>query len=205
MNKSDLISQCEKSFGKNVRLKHLKKVLEGVSKIEKSVELGCREGWLIHNTSARKKVGYDLSPIRLFEDVDYIEQDILSLTPAHFDLVISSEVLEHIPDDRQTMKVMYGQLRAEGLIFLTTINSNIRKDKSEQDRRYGHIRRYGRELKILMESTGFVTLDFYPMRSPHYYSCQRDLGRYSVEQDKIEGQEEASGLVYIGRKLKDEF
>ncbi len=202
MTGENLIRQCERSYGKNVRLKHLQETMRRHAPFQKAVELGCREGWLIHNVDAREKIGYDLTPKKVFEDIYYIEGDILWLgkEQGNADLVVCSEVIEHIEDDLCAIEVMNNQLRKGGLLFLTTINNNIRVDKSEQDRRYGHIRRYGNELKTLLEGGGFKTIDFYPIRSPHYYRHKGDLEHYSISKDKQEGRGEASGWVYVGRK-----
>lgn len=199
MDKSGLIKQCKESYGKNVRLQHLLAIINGKT-FEKAVELGCNEGYLLHNVSARKKVGYDINPKEIFGDVEYKEMNIMNLEQDDADLVICSEVIEHIENDLEAMNILYNQLREGGLLYLTTINRNIRADKSLQDKERGHIRRYGPELKELLERTGFQTLRFYPIRSSHYYAHKRDLSSYLRTVDEAKGKEEASGWVYTGTK-----
>lgn len=202
MKREELIKQCKESYGKNVRLKHLQAGIRKKTSFQKAVELGCRDGWLIHNIYAGEKIGYDLDPERIFGDINYVKGDILWLEEeqGNADLVICSEVIEHIEDEGIAMRIMSDQLRKKGLLFLTTINNNLKRDKSENDKKYGHIRRYGEELKTLLEDNRFKTIDFYPIRSPHYYKNKRYIEHYSISKDKQEGRDEASGWVYVGVK-----
>ncbi|MFW9875615.1 MAG: class I SAM-dependent methyltransferase [Candidatus Thorarchaeota archaeon] len=199
MNNKEIIKQLKDSYGKNVRLKHLLQATRN-KKFHKVIELGCREGWLLHNIQAQEKIGYDLKPRRIFEDIHYIKTNIESLASNNADLVICSEVIEHIENDEFVVGIIRNQLKNKGLLFLTTINKNIKVDKSEQDRRYGHVHRYGEELRTLLENSGFKTIDFYGIRSPHYYKYKGNIKNYSIIKDRQESIKEASGWVYIGKK-----
>jgi sugar phosphate isomerase/epimerase len=189
------------SFGKNVRLKHLNSFF-GNKNFNKVIDFGCKEGYLLHNVNAKEKIGVDLNPKRVFNDIRYLKRDVVSLKTKDVDLVISSEVIEHIQNDLIVMKNMYDSLKKNGYVFLTTINKNTEIDKTQKDLERGHLRRYGQDLKEKMETIGFTTLDFFAIRSSYYYNLKKtkSLKEYECIKDKIEGKTFASGIVYIGIK-----
>lgn len=188
-----------KSYGKNVRLKHLVYLTKG-KKFRKIADFGCGEGYLLHNIPATEKKGYDRNPNPAFNDISYYTKDITSLLEKSMDLIICSEVIEHIKDDRKIIKNIYNSLRCGGFIFLSTINRNTSRDKLELDKQRGHIRRYGIELKHIMEQYGFKTVAFYPFRSKHYYENKNNLQNYNIVKDIQSGAKESSGLIYFGFK-----
>ena len=188
-----------RSYGKNVRSKHLAYLTEG-KKFRKIADFGCGEGYLLHNIPANEKKGYDKNPSPIFNDISYCARDITSLLEKSVDLIICSEVIEHIKDDERVIKNIYNSLRFGGFIFLSTINRDISRDKRELDKQRGHIKRYGVELKHIMEQYGFKTLAFYPFRSKHYYENKDNIQNYSVVKDIQSGAKEASGLIYFGFK-----
>ena len=189
-----------KSFGKNIRLKHLYEILNNRI-FTNAIELGCGEGYLLHNICAKNKLGYDMNPKKVFNDILYFEKDVSESIMGKGDLVICSEVIEHLKDDRKIMNNIYNLLNPKGVVFLSTINNNLDKDKSELDKSRGHYRRYGFELKNRMEQEGFKTILFYPFRSKHYYNSKNNLEDYSIEEDIKQGHNSASGLIYFGEKI----
>jgi SAM-dependent methyltransferase len=189
----------QSSYGKNVRLAHLLRNI-GKENFNLVVDFGCGEGYLLHNIYAKNKLGYDLHPNKVFNDINYFNQDIESTNLKDVDLIVCSEVIEHIEKDILAIKKIYDSLRKGGKIFLTTINKNIRKDKSKQDKERLHLRRYGTELKEIMEAQGFRTISFYQIRSKHYYLHKGNFKNYNIEEDISQGNEESSGWVYYGEK-----
>jgi SAM-dependent methyltransferase len=85
----------------------------------------------------------------------------LPLKDAHFDRVICSEVLEHIPDDHEAVLELKRVLKDEGRLavsvptyFSETIYWKISRDYSHQPG--GHVRKYrAREITALLEEHGF--------------------------------------------------
>lgn len=80
-----------------------------------------------------------------------------------YDLVICSEVLEHLTDDSGALRKISNLVQKEGFIILTvpSVNAPLYKmglaDKF--DKRVGHKRRYSyRELKRLVENNGFKVI-----------------------------------------------
>ena len=197
--KKTILEKCKNSYGKNIRLMHLRECLQNKN-IDLAIEFGCREGHLLHNIIANKKIGYDLEPLDVYDDVEYHMSDINNLSKGFANLIICSEVIEHIEEDGISIKKMYDCLKINGALFLTTINNNIKEDKSEIDKERGHIRRYGKELKEKIEKQGFKTLKFYPIRSSYYYDKRGKIKDYLISEDIKEGGENASGWVYFGIK-----
>src|SRR3989338_7161219 len=189
-----------KSYGKNVRLSHLLNLV-GKNRFKRAIEIGCGEGYLLHNITANNKVGYDINPKELFNDIVYNLRDIRTKFNDNADLVICSEVIEHMEDDISLIKQLHNTLMPGGLIFLSTINNNISEDKSRLDLERGHFRRYDIGLKTEMEQIGFNTIAFYPFRSKHYYNHKGAFGEYNREEDLKSDTENASGWIYFGCKV----
>ncbi len=197
INRERIREQCATSYGKNVRLKHLQRCLSK-KKFRKAIEIGCGPAWLLHNVHADKKVGYDLEPIDVFDDVEYVKKGIEDIEEDSVDLLICSEVIEHLEDDQAALNKLYNFMSEDGLIFLTTVNENINVDKSEQDRQRGHFRRYSKDLRRMIEQAGFKTVDFYPAKSQHYYLNKGNISSYSCDVDIFETNKEASAWIYLG-------
>jgi SAM-dependent methyltransferase len=102
-------------------------------------DLGCGRGWLAGELAKfGNVVGVDLSPegIRLAQarwpKVEFQVQDILQWRPVQqFDLVVSSEVIEHIVDKQQFVEAIHSMVRPRGYAILTTPN---RLQKAAWDR-----------------------------------------------------------------------
>ena len=58
MDEAQIQRNCELSYGKNVRLTNLMNCI-GNQRFNNVIEVGCREGYLLHNIDSIKKTGYD--------------------------------------------------------------------------------------------------------------------------------------------------
>src|SRR3989344_3290819 len=101
-------------LGTYYRCSLLKKLgfrLEG----KNALEIGCHDGFLLHNISAQKKTGIDLEPMPKYPDIKYIKGDFLEydFKGKKFDRIIAIEVMEHVPSPD---------------IFLQNINKILSKD-----------------------------------------------------------------------------
>ncbi len=188
-----------KSYGKNVRLKHLLDLV-GDKSFRRAIDLGCGEGYLLHNLNAKDKIGYDRNPKSLFNDITYHTIDINDPLRDYADIVICSEVIEHMENDRNVIRNVYNLLKPKGIVFLSTISRNTLEDKSNLDKVRGHYRRYGKELEKIMENQGFKTLSFYPFRSKYYYDSKGSFSEYDTNTDIQQGRKNASGWIYFGLK-----
>ncbi|MBK8554775.1 MAG: methyltransferase domain-containing protein [Lewinellaceae bacterium] len=87
---------------------------------------------------------------------------------AHFDAVICSHVLEHVPDDAKAMKEIHRVLKPGGwAIMLVPIDANLEKtfedasitDPEARLKAYGqsdHVRQYGMDFGKRLENAGFT-------------------------------------------------
>jgi SAM-dependent methyltransferase len=143
-----------------------------------ALDVGCGEGSLLQELAARSPgialAGVDVSAQALALARRRLPQATfcaLDLTRAPlrrtFDLVICTDVLEHIEDDRaalRNMRAMTGRWLVVG-----TLQGRMRRF----ERHVGHVRNYGRgELRAKLEEAGFVVrrqVDWgFPLYSPLY-------------------------------------
>lgn len=78
----------------------------------------------------------------------------------NFDLLVCTEVIEHIPDDSSFLSLISSNLKKDGVLFLTTPSKENLLFKTgfykQFDKEVGHLRRYkAKELVELVESKGF--------------------------------------------------
>lgn len=110
----------------------------------------------------KKEPGYTYPP-------GTVDLDVTSLPyPAdHFDLVICSHVLEHVPDDRRAMRELCRVLKPGGVAILlvpmsdrpVTDEDPAVIDPDERQRRFGqrdHVRLYGRDYIERLREAGFT-------------------------------------------------
>jgi len=98
-------------------------------------DLGCGVGWLSAELANLGSVtGVDLSPegVRMASErwphIQFVAADILSWRPGQeFDLVVSSEVMEHIPDKHRFADTIGSILRNRGYLILTTPNKPAKR------------------------------------------------------------------------------
>ncbi|MDQ5900850.1 MAG: hypothetical protein QG600_428 [Patescibacteria group bacterium] len=77
-----------------------------------------------------------------------------------FDLIICTEVIEHLEDDLKALKVIYKLLKPNGIAIISTPSLNAPLYKlglaTDFDKRVGHLRRYSMEsLRKLSKQAGF--------------------------------------------------
>lgn len=122
-------------------LQRLAKILEAVARIAERpggdwsvCDLGCGAGWLSNELCKFGTVtGVDLSvegvqmASRRWPSITFVAHDILSWSaPAPFDLVVSSEVAEHIPDKGRFRDAILRATKPGGHIIVTTPNDKMR-------------------------------------------------------------------------------
>ena len=110
----------------------------------------------------KKEPGYSYPPGTVDLDVT-----ALPFAEDHFDLLICSHVLEHVPDDRTAMRELFRVLRPGGTAILlvpmsdrpTTDEDPTVTDPQERQRRFGqrdHVRLYGRDYFDRLRAAGFT-------------------------------------------------
>jgi len=111
-------------------LKQIKKTIK--IKKGKIIDIGCGDGFLLHNiTGNYKKFGLDFSQNRLTTckqinpDVKIIKHSLEKKLPfkdGEFDLVICSEVLEHVPTYKKVIKELSRITKKCGQLIITVPN-----------------------------------------------------------------------------------
>lgn len=80
-----------------------------------------------------------------FKNLQFKHQQLKDVTGT-FDLIICTEVIEHIPNDSEFAKQLYSKLKPDGYLFLTTPLQSAPLHRlgllKQWDKEVGHIRRY---------------------------------------------------------------
>ena len=165
------------------RAKRIYKLIKKFTKkrsINSIIEIGCEQGNLLKFLNEKfpetKLYGTDISGVALErasqslpKHVVLMENDITQETPkiAEHDVLICSEVLEHIPDDTKAMQELYRVMKPGGYgIFQipqdlkreVTFEDDSITDKTERAKifgQYDHVRVYGRDYFDKLRSIGF--------------------------------------------------
>ena len=136
------------------------------------LDVGCGVGTLslFLGAEGAKVVGVDISPqaVQIAKAAGVaanlgrvkFEQGELQKGKQNYDLVVCSEIIEHVPDQNDFLKKIYSNLKSDGKLVLTTPS---RKNVLYRlgfykgfDAKVGHLRRYTEnELQALLEKHGF--------------------------------------------------
>lgn len=148
---------------KNFTYRNIVKVLKRYSRKKKKIlDIGCGVGTIDFYLAKKghKVTGIDASEnainiaklnakyFGLDRRVRYYFKDFLgmNLLKERYDLVICSEVLEHLHDDKKALLKIFQLLRKGGLVLITVPSKNAPLFKLglayEFDKRVGHLRRY---------------------------------------------------------------
>jgi SAM-dependent methyltransferase len=98
---------------------------------------------------------------------EYLDVTAIPHPDDHFDLIICSHVLEHVPDDRPAMRELCRVLKPGGLAILlvplsnaaTTDEDTTVTDPVQRRERFGqfdHVRLYGRDYFERLREAGFI-------------------------------------------------
>jgi 2-polyprenyl-3-methyl-5-hydroxy-6-metoxy-1,4-benzoquinol methylase len=130
------------------KLARCRAILDALAALElaepRIVDLGCGTGWLscmlglIGPTS-----GVDLSDTAIdkakkrYPHVEFIQADILNWRHPQeaFDVVVSQEVIEHVPDQERYLSIAHDLLRPNGFLILTTPNAKTFSAMPEAQRK----------------------------------------------------------------------
>lgn len=151
------------------------------------LDVGCGQGSFLAELVAEfpsiTPSGTDISPSAVTlarKQVPQGEFFVLDATREHlqqrYDLVVCSEVLEHIPDDEAALRNI-ARMTGKYLV-ISTIQGRMRRLEPEA---WGHVRNYARgELKAKVERCGFTVLKVvewgFPFYSPLYRDCIDSIG-----------------------------
>ena len=97
-------------------------------------DLGCGTGWLSNELTAIGQVtGVDLSPVGIeharknYPNVEFEVGDVTAWEPQRqFDLVVSSEVLEHLSEKNRFLNTIKRITKSDGWVLITTPNKKVK-------------------------------------------------------------------------------
>lgn len=166
--------------------RHMKRMLRrilGTLDYESVVDVGCGQGHnlplLTAGRALKRVTGIDVSEkalekARLVAGADFDQVDIQQgALPGKWDLVFSSLVLEHLPDDEAALRNMRSM--AGRYLVVTTIAGDFEKYRP-WDERLGHVRNYrAGELEAKVQRAGFVVDRVIYWGFPFYSPIARQL------------------------------
>ncbi|MBP7700586.1 methyltransferase domain-containing protein [Candidatus Woesebacteria bacterium] len=105
-----------------------------------------------------------------FKNVIFAKQ-LLKAGKQNYDMVLISEVIEHVEDENQFLKLIASNLNKNGLLFLTTPSKDNFLYRigfyKKFDNEVGHLRRYTQEsISELLEKNGFEILHLKKVEGP---------------------------------------
>lgn len=127
---------------------------------DNALEIGCHDGFLLHNINSKKKTGIDLAPLNKYPEINYIKSDFIvhDFKKGKFDFILSIEVLEHVKDPDGFIKKLDKLLNVKGKAILSVPSKNIKIFpyifQSYLNKRWGHEYRTGftyEQLKNLLD------------------------------------------------------
>ena len=118
---------------KNSKIPNMIKPLIEKQNVSKIVDLGCGEGGIIcaieKQDKSKKITGVDISPRRIdflknkFLKYNFLCKDVCStrLKKHSFDLVISTQVIEHVEDDKKLVDEIDRILKYGGYLYISSV------------------------------------------------------------------------------------
>jgi len=173
-------------------------ILGLVSSSNKILDLGCGEGGIISailkKFPNKRIVGIDISPRRInllknkFPKQTFLCKDINSthLKSNGFDLIICTQVIEHVEDDKMLIKEIYRLLEKGGHLYITSVikkkwaiykyrnNGKFVLDPTherEYSSKKDFIKRFKKKFLLIKSKKNLVKrLLFFEVRIPGYYT-----------------------------------
>jgi len=168
----------------NFTYRNLIKILEIYlikSKKMAILDIGCGTGTIVfylankgHNIygidiskKAIKIANNNLNFFKLKGEIKFLRKDIQksNLQDKKFDLILCSEVIEHVENDKKLIQKIYKFLKTNGILIISVPSKNAplyRFGKATQfDKRAGHLRRYlVKDLKKILNIGGLKILEY---------------------------------------------
>lgn len=130
--------------------------------------------------------GYSYPPGTIYLDITEIK-----FPDDHFDVIICSHVLEHVPDDRKAMRELLRVLKPGGTAILqvpmsreaTTDEDPGLTDREERIRRFGqfdHVRLYGKDYFDRLRQEGFKVT----VQMPIEWLTRMEIFEYGVKYEE---------------------
>lgn len=126
----------------------------------KGVDISSRAIQIAEN--ARKQMNY--------KNISFAKQ-LLQKGKGQYDMVLISEVIEHIENEKEFLEKIHSHLTKNGLLFLTTpLKTNLLYKVGfykSFDKEVGHLRRYTKEsIQELLDRNNFSVLHFREVEGP---------------------------------------
>ena len=177
------------------RKRLIREIIKNNSLKGKILDVGCGDGTFLSlfQESTNQLYGCDISEkaiefakLRFGDIATFTTGDItdISSLKGEFDVIICTEVLEHIEDDELALKTLYHKLKEGGHLIIST--PHMKKYWTQDDEADGHVRRYEKEeLENKIAKTGFIICESwtwgYPLFHLYHKVILRPIQRQTVK------------------------
>jgi SAM-dependent methyltransferase len=146
------------------------RVAARVTGATKIVYVDCSRSVLDWQTEECRKAGIETEELQIVLDAGSV-----SALRGPYDLILCQEVLEHLVDAEQVLKVLAGRLSRGGCVVITVPTRHSERwlkrinPSYMSDEPHGHVREFDESgLRGLLDSAGLVPVVFVPTQ-PHYF------------------------------------
>ena len=192
-----------------ISIENLLNKFEKYRKNNSMLDVGCGEGWILEMAKTRgwQVYGTEFSPkaidicskkgIKMYSGLLRAE----NIEEKEFDIIVSTETIEHINNPRGEINNFYQLLRQGGLLYITTPNFNsylrrLFKDKYDIIEYPEHLSYYTKKtLNKLLKDSGFRKLKL--------LTTGISLSRY--QQSKIYESKQLSGIKNEDEQLREKI
>jgi len=164
-----------KDIGKrSVNTNRVKNILKFLGTNQKILDIGCNDGTItqVMKEMGNEVIGVDFEEVveiakRNHHDIQFISFDASNIFPIDdnsFDVVIATELIEHLIDDELFLNECYRILRPGGRLMLTTPNFTFIRNRiwllfGRYVDEYTHIHKYTfRNVRKIIKASGFRIL-----------------------------------------------
>ncbi|RME20718.1 MAG: methyltransferase domain-containing protein [Deltaproteobacteria bacterium] len=197
------------SLGPEIRRRYQVRYIPFAEPGQKALLVGVgAESWLEQKLLETKGYQVTLADVDP-RDPSVVELDLTRPPPEMhgcFDLVVASDVLEHIPDDRLACRGIFSLLKAGGLAFVHVPGGDSTAPLNDIDRQHGHVR-HGyteQQIKQVIETVEWSSMRYLKtFNLIERTACQifqrgsRDVAEKLLEDSPMDGREGNSHLFLL--------
>lgn len=193
------------------KIPNLMSVLPKLFKYESVAEIGCATGELIATfpgASIKRRVGFDISQMNIdvakarYPDTTFLSDDFRAFSE-QFDIVILSDVLEHVPDDVQFLRdaAKLGRLILVNLPLEKCLTSLFRNYGPEDSS--GHLRKYSfADGMRLFEESGLAVIE---TQQTWVMESRYELQRQQLNKDMLGSEFRGNAPVRFAKQVLFDF
>lgn len=151
---------------------------------KKILDIACGAGYgskMISDSGAKQVIGADISNDNIKyakskysnDNITFVNHDVSFEFGEEFDVVVSFETIEHVPDHIAAMKTLYSATKNGGLLIISSPNRSITNPYLPSNTPCndgGHVREFTiDEFRDIFRSVGFTEIGLFGQRMQHSF------------------------------------